>query len=60
LEEHLKNLQDIFNIIKENGLKVNLSKCHFLKKECISIYKRFLIILYYIIVLLHNKLNKIK
>jgi len=33
LEEHLKNLQDIFNIIKENGLKVNLSKCHFLKKE---------------------------
>jgi len=33
LEEHLNNLQDIFNIIKENGLKVNLSKCHFLKKE---------------------------
>ena len=33
LEEHLKNLQDVFNIIKENGLKVNLSNCHFLKKE---------------------------
>jgi len=31
-EEHLKNLQEIINIIKENCLEVNLSKCHFLKK----------------------------
>ncbi len=33
LEQHIEDLQNVFNIIKENGIKANLSKCHFLKKE---------------------------
>eukprot|EP00833_Pecoramyces_ruminatium_P003578 jgi/Orpsp1_1/1177610/evm.model.c7180000062132.1 len=32
-EEHLKDLNDVFRIIKDNGLKVNIEKCHFFMKE---------------------------
>ena len=33
LEQHILDLQKVFDIIKENGLKANLSKCHFIKQE---------------------------
>ena len=33
LDQHISDLQNVFNIIKENGIKANLSKWHFLKQE---------------------------
>ena len=33
LEQHILDLQKVFDIIKENSLKANLSKCHFIKQE---------------------------
>jgi len=33
LEQHMLDLQNVFNIIRNNGLKTNLSKCHFFKEE---------------------------
>ena len=32
-EAHLQDLNKVFNIIKENCLKINLEKCHFFKQE---------------------------
>ena len=32
-EDHLKHLKAVFQIIKENGLKINIEKCHFFMKE---------------------------
>lgn len=33
LEQHILDLQNVFSIIRDNGLKTNLSKCHFFKEE---------------------------
>jgi len=32
-QEHMKDLESVFRIIQENGLKVNLEKCHFFMTE---------------------------
>jgi len=31
IEQHIKDIKKVFDIIKENGLKINLEKCHFFK-----------------------------
>jgi len=33
IEEHLKHLEQVFSILQNNGLKINLEKCQFFKKE---------------------------
>jgi len=33
LEQHITNLESVFNILNENGLKINIGKCHFFKKD---------------------------
>lgn len=33
LKEHLKDIELVFRKLKENGLKINLKKCEFLKEE---------------------------
>ena len=33
IEEHIQDLRKVFTIIKNNGLKINLEKCHFFKKK---------------------------
>eukprot|EP00833_Pecoramyces_ruminatium_P015176 jgi/Orpsp1_1/1189208/evm.model.d7180000070286.1 len=32
-EQHVKDLAKVFNILKDNGLKLNLEKCHFFQQE---------------------------
>jgi len=32
-KEHLKDLKQIFKILTENGLKINIEKCHFFQTE---------------------------
>ena len=33
MEEHIQNLRKVITIIKNNGLKINLEKCHIFKKK---------------------------
>ena len=33
IEDHIQDLKKVFSIIKNNGLKVNLEKCHFFKQK---------------------------
>ena len=33
MEQHLIDLREVFEIIRSNGLKINIEKCHFLMKE---------------------------
>lgn len=32
-EQHIKDLAKVFSILKDNGLKLNLEKCHFFQQE---------------------------
>ena len=32
-EEHLKNLEQVFKVLEENGLRINIEKCHFFQTE---------------------------
>ena len=32
-EQHLQDLKEVFKIIREHGLKINLEKCHFFMEE---------------------------
>ena len=33
IEDHLRDLEKVFTILKENGIKLNLEKCHFFKNK---------------------------
>ena len=33
LEQHITDLESVFNILYDNGLKINIEKCHFFKKD---------------------------
>ena len=33
IEQHIEDLNKVFNIIKENNLKINLEKCNFFKEK---------------------------
>eukprot|EP00833_Pecoramyces_ruminatium_P018235 jgi/Orpsp1_1/1192267/evm.model.d7180000091854.1 len=33
MEQHIKDLEKVFYILHNNGLKINLEKCHFFKEE---------------------------
>jgi len=33
LEQHITDLESVFNILNVNGLKINIEKCHFFKTD---------------------------